>query len=72
MDMCTQVAVLERHSRHPNIARFFGSYRKRADSPLVQDELWLVIELCAFGSAYNLVDRVRDPRKRKEHKLASE
>eukprot|EP00729_Bicosta_minor_P013593 gene13593-24323_t len=57
-----EVMVLEQHSRHVNIARFFGAYRKRADMLLtIEDELWLAMELCAYGTASNLVLSVREP-----------
>eukprot|EP00037_Helgoeca_nana_P013130 m.120592 g.120592 ORF g.120592 m.120592 type:complete len:1916 (+) comp21854_c0_seq1:114-5861(+) len=57
-----EVAVIERHSRHVNIARFFGAYRNR--KPLENDELWLSMELCAFGSASGLANKVRSKRSR--------
>eukprot|EP00038_Savillea_parva_P022965 m.39210 g.39210 ORF g.39210 m.39210 type:complete len:1917 (-) comp5768_c0_seq1:91-5841(-) len=57
-----EVAVIERHSRHPNIARFFGAYRCRKITE--NDELWLSMELCAFGSASSFVHKVRSTKSR--------
>lgn len=58
-----EVAVIERFSRHPNIARYFGAYRKRRDNDpiMLQDELYICMELCSFGSASGLVLTLRDP-----------
>ena len=43
-DIKAELNVLEKHSSHPNIVTYFGSYLKR-DS-IADDRIWLVMEVC--------------------------
>eukprot|EP00040_Diaphanoeca_grandis_P025664 m.142534 g.142534 ORF g.142534 m.142534 type:complete len:1924 (-) comp30257_c1_seq1:354-6125(-) len=60
-----EVAVLQKFSRHFNIARFYDVYRKRKKKhpSLLQDELWLAMELCMYGSIAALVEQIRDRKE---------
>ena len=43
-DIKAELSVLEKHSSHPNIVTFFGSYLKR--DRIADDRIWLVMEVC--------------------------
>ena len=48
--------MLERYSSHRNIARYYSAFLT------VDRRLWLVMELCAYGSAADLTQAIRFPK----------
>ena len=51
-----ELEVLERYSSHRNIARYYSAFLT------VDRRLWLVMELCAYGSAADLTQAIRFPK----------
>ena len=54
-DIKAELSVLEKHSNHPNIVTFYGSYLKRDN--IVDDRIWLVMEVCivCYASTVNII-----------------
>ncbi|XP_066595242.1 neither inactivation nor afterpotential protein C isoform X2 [Prorops nasuta] len=61
--------VLRDLSSHPNIAEFYGIYRRRSGKKSDHDQIWLVMELCEGGSVMDLVRGLMASNKkmREEH-----
>ena len=51
-----ELEVLERFSAHRNIARYYSAFLT------IDRRLWLVMELCAYGSAADLTQAIRFPK----------
>ncbi|KAL7668123.1 hypothetical protein ACOME3_008838 [Neoechinorhynchus agilis] len=73
-EICFEVNVLRKFSDHKNIATYFGAFIRKAEfiapfsnnrgglpNNLVNDQLWLVMELCSAGSVTDLVRTLRGP-----------
>ena len=44
--------ILNELSNHPNLPKFYGIFMKKSTE---EDQLWLVMELCSYGSVTDLV-----------------
>lgn len=66
-DLKQEIRFLQQYSDHRNIAKYFGAFVKKSESRH-EDQLWLVMELCAFGSVTELIKSQK--QNMKEHWIA--
>lgn len=50
-----EINVLKNFSKHPNIARYYGTFIKKSITPGKDDQIWLVMEFCGGGSLTDLI-----------------
>lgn len=67
-EVAQECEVMAKYSNHQNIASFCAVYTHFAGQPggveisaTVGKHVWLVMEFCAYGSAFDMVEYVRKP-----------
>ncbi|KAF7700456.1 TRAF2 and NCK interacting kinase a [Silurus meridionalis] len=58
-ELKSELNLLKTQSHHRNIATFYGAFVKKG-TPVMGDQLWLVMEYCGGGSVYDLIHSTKE------------
>ncbi|KAI5616334.1 TRAF2 and NCK-interacting protein kinase isoform X5 [Silurus asotus] len=58
-ELKSELNLLKTQSHHRNIATFYGAFVKKG-TPVMGDQLWLVMEYCGGGSVYDLIQSTKE------------